>query len=103
MRVEVQPSATHNEAAWADRLPAALLHLCSHWWARALRDRQHELVTTVPSRLRPGAPGVVLVNRARSAMLGGCAALRLHAGFNMNWCARTSTCCVRGRPDAMRL
>ncbi len=89
--VEVQPHTSHTNEAWAGRLPRALAHLGAGWWSRALASRQQHLYTTVPARLRPGCPAVLLVNRARSTALAGCQALRLHAGFNMNWCAQAAS------------
>ena len=47
--------------------------------------RAGHLMTTLPKRLRPGCPGVLLVNRARSDTLGECQHLQLVAGFNMEW------------------
>jgi hypothetical protein len=43
VKLDVVKEATHNEAAWASRLPGALLHLCTHWWTRILEARKGEL------------------------------------------------------------
>eukprot|EP00878_Enallax_costatus_P019424 GHUV01020494.1.p1 GENE.GHUV01020494.1~~GHUV01020494.1.p1 ORF type:complete len:681 (+),score=155.90 GHUV01020494.1:249-2045(+) len=85
LQVIVEAEASHTESAWASRLPAALKHVCAPWWLRVLEDRHAHLMTTVPKRLRPGCPGVLLVNRARSDTLGECEHLQLVAGFNMDW------------------
>ncbi|KAL6760544.1 Alpha/Beta hydrolase protein [Haematococcus lacustris] len=83
--LELQPGATHNEQAWADRLPRALAFLGRPWWQRQLRGKRGHLYFTVPRRLRPGVPAVLLVNKPRSTSLHAATSLELHHGYNMAW------------------
>lgn len=81
---QVDADATHTEAAWMKRLPAALTHLCSAWWQRIARDNENKLYFTTPRRVKAGQPMTLFFNARCSASLHASRTVRLCAGFN-NW------------------
>jgi hypothetical protein len=77
--------AAHTEAAWAERLPAALDFLLRPWWGDAAARHAAHLFFTSPAKLQAGQPAVLFVNQGVSHPLAGKPApLRVRLGFN-NW------------------
>jgi hypothetical protein len=63
LKWEVDVGATHTESDWAKRLPRALLHLCSPWWAPLVIANQDKLFFTIPRKLKAGAPALMFFNK----------------------------------------
>lgn len=60
----IHQGATHTEAAWASRMPNALRHLCSTWWAHVAESEAHgRLYFTLPRRLRGGQQALLFFNQ----------------------------------------
>ena len=78
----VDPEATHNEPAWAARLPAALQFLCGGWWAPWEARYRDKLYFTMPRRLKAGSPAVVFLNRRLSPLPAADGGLKLRWGVN---------------------
>ncbi|GIL61286.1 hypothetical protein Vafri_15684 [Volvox africanus] len=87
LQVVIEEGATHTEAAWAGRLPAALGFLGLHWWRRVMSHRREQLYFTFPGKLRAGQPAVLFFNQARSVMLAGRPrdSIAMVYGFNVDW------------------
>ncbi|KAG1672027.1 hypothetical protein FOA52_008903 [Chlamydomonas sp. UWO 241] len=96
----VDAGATHNEASWSKRLPAALTFLLAPWWGALARRASGSLFTTFPKVLRAGCHAGVLFDSAASTPLVGVqGGLKMNAGFN-GWEARTEVAMQRLSPSA---
>lgn len=94
---EVDEAATHNEAAWAARLPRALHHLLAPWWAPTAARSRGSLYFTLPRRLKGGQPAVLYFNQVRAALR--CACGKLLARSTVHVAGGTNTIIAASQPD----
>ncbi|EFJ50202.1 hypothetical protein VOLCADRAFT_89088 [Volvox carteri f. nagariensis] len=87
LQLVIEEGATHTEAAWAGRLPAALSSLGLHWWRHVLSRCRDHLYFTFPRKLLAGRPAVLFFNQARSTALASRPrdSIKMSYGFNVDW------------------